>query len=131
MIRYLAKMPEGEPLAIYLLSTKLTLLQDFTSDPAVLKDVVKKLSGKTSPLLDNPGGGPDQELLPPGLADSALIPYSMLQSMMQFEQKRTSFQTDLRVRTTLDPMSSLAPALTPHSARQHLVHDPEAFPLRI
>src|SRR5215475_2507843 len=37
MIRYLEKMPEGQPLAIYLLSTKLTLLQDFTSDPAVLK----------------------------------------------------------------------------------------------
>ncbi len=131
MIRYLAKMPEGQPLAIYLLSTKLTLLQDFTSDPAVLKDVVKKLSGKTSPLLDNPGGGPDQELLPPGLADSGLIPDSMLQSMMQFEQERTSFQTDLRVRTTLDAMSSLARALSGYSGRKNLVWVSEAFPIGI
>jgi VWFA-related protein len=131
MIRYLAKMPEGQPLAIYLLSTKLTLLQDFTSDPAVLKDVVKKLSGKTSPLLDNPAGGPDQELLPPGLADSGLIPDSMLQSMMQFEQERTSFQTDLRVRTTLDAMSSLARALSGYSGRKNLVWVSEAFPIGI
>ncbi len=131
MIRYLAKMPEGQPLAIYLLSTKLTLLQDFTSDPEVLKDVVKKLSGKTSPLLDNPAGGPDQELLPPGLADSGLIPDSMLQSMMQFEQERTSFQTDLRVRTTLDAMSSLARALSGYSGRKNLVWVSEAFPIGI
>ena len=41
MIRYLEKMPEGQPVAIYMLSTKLTLLQDFTDDPAVLKKVAK------------------------------------------------------------------------------------------
>ena len=131
MIRYLAKMPEGQPLAIYLLSTKLTLLQDFTSDPEVLKAVVKKLSGKTSPLLDNPTGGPDQELLPPGLADSGMIPDSMLQSMMQFEQERTAFQTDLRVRTTLDAMSALARTLSGYSGRKNLVWVSEAFPMNI
>ncbi len=41
MIRYLEKMPEGQPVAVYALSTKLTLLQDFTDDPAVLKKVAK------------------------------------------------------------------------------------------
>jgi len=131
MVRFLAKMPEDQPLAIYLLSTKLTLLQDFTSDPAVLKGVLKKLGGKVSPLLDNPGGGPDQELLPPGLADSGMIPDSMLQSMMQFEQERTSFQTDLRVRTTLDAMSAIARTLSGYSGRKNLVWVSEAFPINI
>jgi len=131
MIRYLAKMPEGEPLAIYLLSNKLTLLQDFTSDPAVLKNVVKKLSGRVSPLLDNPAGGPDQELLPPGLADSGMIPDSMLQSMMQFEQERTSFQTDLRIRTTLEAMAALARTLSGYPGRKNLVWLSEAFPIGI
>src|SRR5215472_12884782 len=51
MIRYLEKMPAGRPVAVYALSTKLTLLQDFTSDPEVLKGVVKRLKGKVSPLL--------------------------------------------------------------------------------
>ncbi len=43
MIRYLEKMPEGQPVAVYMLSTKLTLLQDFTDDPAVLKKVAKDI----------------------------------------------------------------------------------------
>src|SRR5262245_634255 len=81
MIHYLEKMPEGQPVAIYTLGSKLTLLQDFTSDPEVLKEVVKRLKGKISPLLDNPGGGPQAELLPPGLVDSGMVPEQMLQSM--------------------------------------------------
>ncbi|HEY2115011.1 MAG TPA: VWA domain-containing protein [Candidatus Angelobacter sp.] len=54
MIRYLEKMPEGQPVAVYALSTKLTLLQDFTDDPAVLKKVAKELKMKASPLQDIP-----------------------------------------------------------------------------
>ena len=66
MIRYLEKMPEGQPVAVYMLSTKLTLLQDFTDDPAVLKKVAKEIKTSVSPLQDNPAGGPDTELLPAG-----------------------------------------------------------------
>src|SRR5262249_54174228 len=38
MIKYLARIPEGQPVAVYLLDRKLHLLQDFTSDPSGLKD---------------------------------------------------------------------------------------------
>src|SRR6476661_2450867 len=85
MIRYLEKMPEGQPVAVYMLSTKLTLLQDFTDDPAVLRKVAKELKTKTSPLLDNPAGGTDTELLPAGLADSGLVPAQMMSAMESFE----------------------------------------------
>jgi VWFA-related protein len=131
MIKYLEKMPDGRPLAIYLLGTKLTLLQDFTSDQEVLKQVTKKFHGSTSPLLDNPGGGSDDLLLPPGLVDSGMIPDSMVQSMMQFEQERTSFQTDLRVRYTLAAIASIARALSGYPGRKNLVWVSEAFPISI
>src|SRR5260370_33776183 len=101
MIHYLQKMPEGQPVAIYTLSSKLTLLQDFTSDPEVLKEVVKRLKGHVSSLLDEPAGGPPTELLPPGLADSGQIPEQMLQAMRRLEAEPTSFQTGLRVTTTV------------------------------
>src|SRR5215831_9396330 len=81
MIRYLEKMPEGQPVAVYALSSKLTLLQDFTDDPAVLKKVAKELKMKSSPLLDNPAGGTDIELLPAGFADAGLVPAQMLNEM--------------------------------------------------
>jgi hypothetical protein len=93
MIRYLEKMPEGQPVAVYALSTKLTLLQDFTDDPAVLKKVAKELKMKASPLQDNPAGGPDTELLPAGFTDAGLVPAQMLNAMQSFEQERVALPT--------------------------------------
>jgi len=131
MIKYLEKMPEGQPVAVYTLGSKLTLLQDFTSDPAVLRNIVKTLKGKASPLQDNPAGGPGQELLPAGLADSGLMPAQMLQSMMQFEQERVAFQTDLRVTYTLAALNSISRALAGYPGRKNLIWISEAFPLSI
>lgn len=131
MIKYLGKMPQGRSVAVYTLGSKLTLLQDFTSDPETLRDVVKKLKANVSPLLDSPSGGPDQELLPAGAADSGLVPPSMLQSMMQFEQERTAFQTDLRVTYTLNALNAIARSLSGYPGRKNLIWISEAFPLSI
>ena len=131
MIRYLEKMPEGQPVAVYILGTKLTLLQDFTSDPAVLKQVVKELKGKVSPLQDNPGGAAEPELLPAGLADSGMMPAQMLSSMERFEQERVAFQTDLRVTYTVNALNLIARSLSGYPGRKNLIWISEAFPLSI
>jgi VWFA-related protein len=131
MINYLRKMPEGQPVAVYLLSGKLTLLQDFTTDPEVLQEVLRKFKGKISPLLDNPTGGPDVELLPPGAVDSGLVSDQMLQSMMSFEQERMAFQTDLRTTYTLNALKAISRSLAGYPGRKNLVWISEAFPLSI
>jgi VWFA-related protein len=131
MIRYLEKMPVGRPVAVYTLSTKLTLLQDFTSDPEVLKGVVKNLKGKVSPLQDNPAGGPDTELLPPGMADSGMIPGQMLSAMQTFEQERVAFQTDMRVTYTINALTAIARSLSGYPGRKNLIWISEAFPVTI
>lgn len=131
MIRYLEKMPEGQPVAVYTLSTKLTLLQDFTDDPAVLKKVAKDIKTGVSPLLDNPAGGPDAELLPAGFADSGLVPAQMLSAMQSFEQERVAFQTDLRLTYTLNALTTIARALAGYPGRKNLIWISEAFPLSI
>jgi VWFA-related protein len=131
MIRYLEKMPAERPVAVYTLGAKLTLLQDFTSDPGVLKKVVKDLKGRVSPLQDNPSGGPETELLPAGVADSGILPPGMLQAMQTFEQERVSFQTDIRVRYTVDALTSIAHALSGYPGRKNLIWISEAFPFSI
>lgn len=131
MIRYLAKIPEGLPIAVYMLDRKLHLLQDFTSDPEILKNVAKNLKGSISPLQDNPAGGPDIELAPPGAFDSGMMPAQMQQAMQEFENERVAFQTDLRVQYTLDAMNSLARALSGYPGRKNLIWISEAFPLTI
>jgi len=131
MIRYLAKIPEGIPIAVYMLDRKLHLLQDFTSDPTILKNVAKNLKSSVSPLQDNPAGGQDLELAPPGAFDSGLIPAQMQQAMQEFENERVSFQTDLRVQYTLDALNSLARALSGYAGRKNLIWISEAFPITI
>ncbi|HMC31386.1 MAG TPA: VWA domain-containing protein [Candidatus Angelobacter sp.] len=131
MIKYLEKMPVGRPVAVYMLGSKLTLLQDFTSDPELLKSVVKNLKGNISPLQDNPAGGPDVELLPPGAADSGLVSGGMLSAMQRFEQERVAFQTDLRVSYTVNALTSIARSLAGYPGRKNLIWISEAFPLSI
>ena len=131
MIRYLQKMPEGQPVAVYMLSTKLTLLQDFTDDPAVLKKVARDIKGIVSPLQDNPAGGSETELLPPGLADSGMVPAQMVSAMESFEQERVAVQTDLRLTYTLNALSSISRSLAGYPGRKNLIWISEAFPLTI
>jgi VWFA-related protein len=131
MLRYLEKMPEGQPVAVYALSTKLTLLQDFTDDPAVLKKIAKELKGKSSPLQDNPAVGTDTELLPAVFADAGLVPAQMLNAMQSFEQERVAFQTDLKITYTLNALNSIARSLSGYPGRKNLIWISEAFPLSI
>ena len=42
MLKFLEKLPAGQPLAVYAMGTKLRMLQDFTVDPTLLKEAVKK-----------------------------------------------------------------------------------------
>lgn len=131
MIKFLEKLPKGRPVAVYSLGTKLTLLQDFSSDPEVLADIIKKLQNKSSPLLDNPAGGEDAEILPAGAVDSGMVSAEMLQSIMQFEQERVAFQTDIRVNYTLSALNKIARSLAGYPGRKNLVWVSEAFPLSI
>ena len=86
-------------MAVYALGTKLRLLQDFTTDPNLLKDAVKNLKGKNSPVLNNPAGGPDITGIS-GLAQESM-PQQMLQQVLEFQKEETAMQTELRVRLTL------------------------------
>jgi VWFA-related protein len=131
MIRYLERMPEGRPVAVYVLGAKLRLVQDFTTDPAKLKQVVHNLKPSASPLLPSPAGGPDQQVLPTGAADSGLIPPEMLDAIMSFEQEATAAQTDIRVAYTLNALNLLSRQLAGYPGRKNLVWVSEAFPLNI
>jgi len=140
MIKYLEKMPADRPVAVYILGSKLTLLQDFTSDPAVLMEVVKKLRANASPLLDSAIGNQSEVVFPPGALDGAFgtevgpeqtLRLGLLEMMMKFEQERSSFQTDLRVRYTLAALTSLARGLSGYPGRKNLIWLSEAFPLNI
>jgi VWFA-related protein len=129
MLHYIETMPNDSPTAVYMLGQKLRMVQDFTTDPNILREAVKKAGSRSSPLLDNPTTGEEVEMYPPGFFDD--LPAEAQAAVQSFEAERTSFQTDLRVRYTMDALQSIAHWLAGYQGRKNLVWISGSFPLSI
>lgn len=126
MIKYLDTIPEGQPIAVYVLGGKLRLLLDFTADPSILKAAIKNVKSQASPFLDTPLGGANE----PDLAGRQM-PLQMQQVLQAFAEEQISFQIDLRVQYTIDALNALARALSGYPGRKNLIWISEAFPINI
>ncbi len=129
MLHYIETMPTDSPTAVYTLGQKLRMVQDFTTDPNILKEAVKKVGSQSSTLLDNPVTGEEADFYPPGFFDG--LPEQTKAALQSFEAERISFQTDLRVRYTMDALQSIAHWLAGYQGRKNLIWISEAFPLSI
>jgi len=123
MVKFLAKLPAGEPLAVYAMGAKLRMLQDFTVDPALLKAAVKKAKDNSLGVRSESSNASD---LPPGLIEQ--VPDGMVQQVLRFGQEQAINQMDERVRLTLEQLSALARNLAGYSGRKNLIWLSEAFP---
>ena len=131
LLAYLNSAPPGARIAIFGLTTHLTILQGFTSDPALLKAVASSRSGKTSPLLqDAVGGSGIQNSTSDDLEDMG-APAAMVANLRQFEAETQSYQTQLRVKYTLDAMNQLAHYLSSIPGRKNLIWFSGSFPISI
>jgi VWFA-related protein len=123
MLKFLEKLPAGRPLAVYAMGTKLRMLQDFTVDPALLKEAVKKVKfnamgvrSESSKVLD----------LDPATLDA--MPLAMQQQILRFGTDLAINQMDERVRLTVEQLSALARNLSGYPGRKNLIWLSEAFP---
>ena len=119
-------------IAIFGLTTRLVLLQGFTSDPDILKAVVeRRLLPRASALLDNPSGSnADANVLSDNMANAGASA-SVVASMQQFEAQNSSFQTQLRTRYTLEAFQQLGRYLSAFPGRKNLIWFSGSFPLAI
>jgi len=129
MIKFLDKLPENEPIAVYLLGDRLRLLQDFTTDQQLLKKVVRSFQGRNSPLLNDMTGGAPLVPVLPGIAES--LPPAMAGQIREFQNQLTNSMTDLRVRTTLAALKALGRTLSGYPGRKNLIWISETFPYAV
>ena len=129
MIKFLETLPANEPIAVYLLGDKIRLLQDFTTDPSLLKDVVRSFKGKNSPLLGLSADGSAIAPVLPGVAQS--LPPQMAAQVRAFQDQQTADVTDLRVRMTLAALNSLSRTLSGYPGRKNLIWISETFPFDV
>jgi VWFA-related protein len=121
MLKLLAKLPNDRPMAVYVLGDKLRLLQDFTSDPALLQQTIEHWKTQASALLANPSGGPESELYG---GRAGHVPKQFILGMI-------SSESDVRAGYTLGALSALAHTLAGYPGRKNLIWVSETFPLYV
>jgi VWFA-related protein len=146
--KYLKTSTPGAPMAIFGLTTKLLLLQSFTSDPELLKTAIDKMNIKNSPLIARTDGGNTTNLsdefaslhggtalgndtAPPKANSAASVEAQTIAAMKQFEAQQTSFQLQLRAKYTLDAINELSRYLAGIPGRKNLIWFSGSFPLDI
>jgi VWFA-related protein len=133
--KYLNNAPPGDRIAIFGLSSRLYLLQGFTSDPELLKAAINHKNLKGSPLLDDPvGDGANPDSMADTLSSSFGNDPAMadvIANVQQFEAETQSFQLQLRARYTLDALNQLARGLSGIPGRKNLIWFSGSFPITI
>jgi VWFA-related protein len=123
MLKFLEKLPAGQPIAVYALGAKLRMLQDFTADPAALKDTIKKARENSLGIRTPISNAGD---LPAGILEQ--MPDAMLQSVLRFGQDQAINKMDQQVELTLAQLGTLARNLAGYAGRKNLIWVSEAFP---
>ena len=139
MLGYLGKIPPGTSLAIFTLGSRLRLVEGFTADAAQLAKAFKSPGGgtQTSVVLDPASDQAvdstvgDMATMTQGIDSPTAAGISALTSMKQFEADLTAFQTDMRVRMTLDAMQQLARYLSAIPGRKNLIWFSGSFPISL
>ncbi len=131
LLAFLNAVPPGTRIAIFGLTTKLIMLQGFTSDPAVLKAVASSKKGTASALLDDPtGGGGIQNSVADDMEDAG-ADATAVANLRQFDAQMQSFQLQLRAKYTLDAMNQLGHYLSGIPGRKNLIWFSGSFPITI
>jgi len=136
---YLNHAPAGAKIAIFGLSNRLTILQGFTSDPAILKAALSKKSAtKASSLLDDSVGGAGGDGAGATSVSDALGTLGSTPDILeavanaqQFEAETQSFRYQVRAQMTLDAMNELARYLVNIPGRKNLIWFSGSFPVEV
>jgi VWFA-related protein len=146
VLEYLKQVRPGTRMAIYGLTSRLILLQGFTSDPQLLSDVLNGKKGLpianvfgtdqvngSNPGEDNPAKDmtknvDDESADALGNAPSASL---MAANLKQFETQTQSFLLQTRTRYTLDALNQLARSLNGLPGRKNLIWLSGSFPVNI
>ena len=130
LVKYLEHLEPGRNIAIYTLGTRLRMIQDFTTDPDLLHEAIKKITLQSSMFNQDQQDLSDEfPGLDPDSSDQSVA--QMAQRMQEFESEQQAYQRDIQVRITLDAMKELAHNIAGYPGRKNLVWLSGSFPLTI
>jgi VWFA-related protein len=131
MLQYMGSIPPGTSLAIFTLSSRLRMVKGFTTEPAELVKALtsRKANPQSSVILD-PDTNADVDSTVGDLATMGANSDAVA-IMQQFVADMTAYQTDQRVRMTLDAMQQLARYLGAIPGRKNVIWFSGSFPISL
>ena len=134
MLELMRSLPADTPIAVFLLGTRLTILQGFTSDPSLLRAALDRaVTGSslvkdprldldnTSSFIENTTAGMDTSM---GLA-------AQLGEVQNFEKEEYAGSLDLRAKETLNALAQIGQYLSGIPGRKNLIWVSESFPISV
>lgn len=116
MLGMLRTIPPNAPVAVFLLGQSLEEVQDFTSDPALLRTALDKTM-RSGMRLDS---------LPENASTDLA---KATQSLEDFQKANHPRTMDVRVSTTLEALAALAHYLSGYKGRKNLIWVSASFPI--
>jgi VWFA-related protein len=130
MLLFLQKIPPDTPVAVFLLGDGLQVVQNFTTDPSILREALARISGGVA----NPEKYPEDDA---NSASNELqmndpqAPASVVLSLEDFEKTQYLEMMQQRVSDTADAMREIAKYLSGYPGRKNVIWFSEAFPIWI
>jgi VWFA-related protein len=142
MIQFLEKLPPGQPVALFVLTSKLKMIQGFSGDSGTLVAAAKALLRYQSPLLSPETqqqqeeiGATDLEVVGapastgPGAQSNTMPIAPIAQAIRKTLAAQDSFQKLQRMNLTLAALDALARAVAGYPGRKNLIWLAAEFPI--
>lgn len=131
MIEYMGKVQPGTSMAIFTLASQLRLVSGFTTDPSQLVKAMQSSKGQPQPsVMLDPASAQSLESATDDMVN-AHTTAEAIASMQQFAADVAAYQTDIRVRMTLDGLQDLARYLGSIPGRKNLIWFSGSFPIAL
>jgi VWFA-related protein len=128
MLKILGSIPPDVPVAVFLMGTRLRLVQTFTTDPKLLREAAAKTMVVDQPMPDlDPMDNPDS--LAALLDGVQHVPPGLQSALENFDQSTFSLEANVRMHRTLDALRSIARYLDGYPGRKNILWISTSFPL--
>lgn len=130
MLLFLQKLRPDTPVAVFLLGHSVQVVQNFSTDPAILRAAIKRIGSPTAADEKYPQYDADSPSNMLRSVDSQ-APAALVKSLEDFEAHQYLEMTQQRVQETADAMRSITRYLSGYPGRKNVIWFSEAFPIWI
>jgi VWFA-related protein len=128
-VKMLSSIPDDVPTAVFLLGSRLEMLQNFTTDPKLLRATLEKIPVTRQSIgPDSLPSDPDpmSPLIEQGALDRS--PSSLIDAVRNFEREEASLTTSTRARQTIEAVRAIARHAAGYPGRKNLLWVASRFP---